>query len=106
MTVFEKIEAQQAKLKDTEPAWMVGEQLKDICRADPHCADIVTEDLENEAMSLEKQLHGYGNERHGQYKQYTHSIPQKVRNFCDRWKNEVLIPWYVEQQKKQEVKSA
>ncbi len=44
MTVFEKIETQQAKLKDTEPAWMVGEQLKDICRSDPHCATIVDED--------------------------------------------------------------
>lgn len=52
MTVFEKIEAQQAKLKDTEPAWMVGEQLKDICRTDPGCAEIVSQDLENESMSI------------------------------------------------------
>ena len=65
-----------------------------------------TLDIDMTGRPVEKQLHGYGNERHGQYKQYTHSIPQKVRNFCDRWKNEVLIPWYVEQQKKQEVKSA
>lgn len=74
MTVFEKIEAQQAKLKDTEPAWMVGEQLKDICRADPHCADIVAEDLENEAMSLEKAaaaLKKYSDDNHG-----------KARCFC------------------------
>ena len=28
MTVFEKIEAQQATLKNTDPAWMVGEQQK------------------------------------------------------------------------------
>ena len=52
MTVFEKIEAQQATLKDTAPAWMVGEQLKDICRADPCCAEIVAQDLENESMSI------------------------------------------------------
>ena len=32
---------------------MVGEQLKDICRADPACAAIVAEDLENKAMSIE-----------------------------------------------------
>ena len=65
-----------------------------------------TLDIDMTGRPVEKQLHGYGNERHGQYKQYTHSIPKKVRDFCDRWKNEVLIPWYVEQQKKQEVKSA
>ena len=74
MTVFEKIEAQQAKLKETEPAWMVGEQLKDICRSDLHCADIVTTDLDVEAMSLEKAaaaLKKYSDENHG-----------KARCFC------------------------
>ena len=45
------------------------------------------------------QLHGYGNERHGKNKEYTHTIPQKVRDFCDRWENEVLLAWYAEQQK-------
>ena len=74
MTVFEKIEAQQAKLKETEPAWMVGEQLKDICHSDLHCADIVAEDLESEAMSLEKAaaaLKKYSDDNHG-----------KARCFC------------------------
>ena len=52
MTVFEKIEAQQAGKENTGP-WMVGEHLKDICRADPHCAEIVAQDLENSGMSLE-----------------------------------------------------
>ena len=74
MTVFEKIEAQQAKLKESDPAWMVGEQLKDICGSDPHCADIVAEDLESEAMSLEKAaaaLKKYSDDNHG-----------KARCFC------------------------
>ncbi len=73
MTVFEKIEAQQAKLKDTEPAWMVGEQLKDICRADPGCAEIVAQDLENPDMNLEKaagQIHAYANKNHGKARQF------------------------------------
>lgn len=48
----------------------------------------------------EKQLHGYGNERHGENKEYRHKIPHKVRAFCDRWKREVLMPWYSEQQAK------
>lgn len=51
MTVFELIEAQQKGKEDTAP-WMVGEQLKDICRQDPHCAEIVAQDLENPSMSI------------------------------------------------------
>ncbi|MBP3327505.1 MAG: PcfJ domain-containing protein [Clostridia bacterium] len=43
---------------------------------------------------IELQLHGYGNERHGPNKQYSHSIPPKVRAFVDRWEKEVLYPWY------------
>lgn len=49
----------------------------------------------------EIQLHGYGNEHHGDHKQYRHSIPQKVRQFVDRWKKEVLLPWWREQMKKE-----
>lgn len=49
----------------------------------------------------ELQLHGYGNERHGPNKEYWHSIPAKVREFCDRWENEILLPWYAEKQRQQ-----
>lgn len=65
-----------------------------------------TLDIDMTGRPMERQLHGYGNERHGPHKQYTHSIPRKVRNFCDRWKDEVLIPWYVEQQKNKEAETA
>ena len=44
----------------------------------------------------EIQLHGYGNEHHGDRKQYRHKIPQKVRDFCDRWEREVLMPWFAD----------
>lgn len=44
MNAIEMIEAQQ-KGKENTPAWMVGEQLKDICRSDRHCAEIVAQDL-------------------------------------------------------------
>lgn len=47
----------------------------------------------------EIQLHGYGNERHGENKQYRHTIPCKVREFCDRWEREILQPWFAEQRK-------
>lgn len=51
MTVFEKIEAQQKGRENTAP-WMVGEQLKDICRSDPKCAELVAQDLDNASMSI------------------------------------------------------
>lgn len=47
------------------------------------------------------QLHGYGNECHGKHKEYRHSIPKKVLDFCDRWENEVLLAWYAQQRKNQ-----
>lgn len=40
------------------------------------------------------QLHGYGNEHHGEHKQYRHTIPKKVTEFLDRWEREVLLPWH------------
>jgi len=53
----------------------------------------------------ETQLHGYGNERHGPSKEHRHKVPTKVREFCDRWKEEVLEPWWIaETQKKKETK--
>ncbi len=65
MNVFEKIEAQQ-KGKENTAAWMVGQQLKDICRSDPHCSEIVSQDLENESMSIvnaEKKLKAWADKQ-------------------------------------------
>lgn len=56
-----------------------------------------TLDINMEGQPHRVQLHGYGNERHGVNKQYRHRIPQKVRDFCDRWEREVLMPWYRDQ---------
>ena len=53
MDVIAKIEAQQ-KGRENTGVWMVGEQLKDICRGDSHCSEILAADLENPEMSLEK----------------------------------------------------
>lgn len=50
----------------------------------------------NKVIPVEVQLHGYGNEHHGDHKQYRHKIPQKVRDFCDRWEREVLMPWFAD----------
>lgn len=46
------LEAQQAKVKDRSPQWMVAEQLKDICRQEPRSAELIAQDLQVEAMSI------------------------------------------------------
>lgn len=58
------------------------------------------------AIPVEIQLHGYGNERHGDRKQHRHKIPQKVRDFCDRWEREVLMPWFADQKAATTVKKS
>lgn len=80
MTVFEKIEAQQKGCENT-PAWMVGEQLKDICAADPHCAELVAQDLENKDMSLEKaasKIKAHADELHKKQKGSCVCVPPNV----------------------------
>ena len=49
---IQTIEAQQAKVKDRSPQWMVGEQLKDICRMEPCSAELIAQDLQVEAMGI------------------------------------------------------
>ena len=51
MDVFEMITAQQNGQECT-PVYMVGQQLKDICREDPYCAELVAQDLQNKGMNL------------------------------------------------------
>ena len=46
------IEEQQAKVKARSAQWMVGEQLKDICRHDPACAELIYQDLQVKEMSI------------------------------------------------------
>ena len=58
------------------------------------------------AIPVEIQLHGYGNERHGDRKQHRHKIPQKVRDFCDRWEREVLMPWFADQKAQKTVEES
>lgn len=45
-----KITAQQPKGRT--PVWMCGEQLKDILRQEPELVELVSRDLEQEAMSI------------------------------------------------------
>lgn len=49
---IEMIEKQQGKADSRSHVFFIGEQLKDICRADPSAAELVAQDLENETMGL------------------------------------------------------
>ena len=48
-----KIEDQQKKVQEYSPAWLVGEQLKDMLRAEPELAELVNRDLDVKGMGLE-----------------------------------------------------
>lgn len=59
---IQAIEAQQAKVQERSPQWMVGEQLKDICRREARSAELIAQDLEVEAMGIteaEKQIKAF-----------------------------------------------
>lgn len=49
---LEAIEAQQKGVKERGPQWMVGEQLKDICRREPRSAELICQDLTVKEMSI------------------------------------------------------
>ncbi len=49
-TAMERITAQQGE--ERTPVWMVGEQLKDLLRHEPHLAELVVRDLEIPEMAL------------------------------------------------------
>lgn len=68
--VIEKISAQQKGKEDTA-LFMVGEQLKDICRDTPGAAELVLQDLDVPEMSLEKceaKIKAYADELHDKNK--------------------------------------
>lgn len=76
------IEAQQAKEKGRTAPWMVGEQLKDICRAEPSGAELIAQDLENKKMSLqeaEKKIKAYAdNHKTGSFACVTPAEAEKI----------------------------
>ena len=63
------ITAQQGEEHST--VWMAGEQLKDILRDQPECAELVLKDFENKAMGIaecEKKIKAYADELHSKMK--------------------------------------
>ena len=49
---IQRLREQQSRLKERSPQWMVAQQLMDLVRAEPQCAEILAQDLEVEAMSI------------------------------------------------------
>lgn len=63
MEIFERITDLQGEFNPDSIPYMIGEQLKDICRRDPACEQILLEDLQNPDMGLaaaDKKLYEYG----------------------------------------------
>lgn len=59
---IELLEEQQRKVKERSAPWMVAEQLKEICRREPHSAEVLAQDLENASKSIteaEKKIKAY-----------------------------------------------
>ncbi len=73
------IEAQQKKLPEGSAPWVVGEQLKDICRRESASAQLIAEDLQNESMSLvnaEKRIKAYADKH--KVGNFAYVSPQKA----------------------------
>lgn len=49
---IQRLREQQSRVKERSPQWMVAQQLMDLVRAEPQCAEILAQDLEVESMSI------------------------------------------------------
>ena len=52
MSAIEKLLEQQARVPEYSAPWMVAEQLMDICRREPHSAQLIDQDLDNPEMGI------------------------------------------------------
>ena len=65
--------AEQQKGHETEPSFMIGEQLKEIAEREPLSAELLERDLEIEEMNLEaaeKHFQEYADRNHGKAKAF------------------------------------
>lgn len=65
--------AEQQKGHETEPRFMIGEQLKEIAEREPLSAELLERDLEIKEMSLEaaeKHFQEYADKNHGKAKAF------------------------------------
>ena len=52
VSAIEKLKEQQSKVPVRSAPWGVAEQLMDICRREPACAELIAQDLDNPDMSI------------------------------------------------------
>lgn len=77
--LFAKIAAQQGE--EGTPQFNIGEQLKDIARAEPASAELIDQDLDKEGMGLKdlaKEFEDYADELHKKKKGSCICITPKV----------------------------
>ena len=77
--LIEKITEQQGR--ENTSVYMVGEQLKDICRMNPDAAEIVLQDLELPEMSIEhaeKKIKEYADKEHKKHKGSCFCVPPQI----------------------------
>lgn len=70
---YKEIIEKQQKGHETEPRFMIGEQLKEIAEREPKSAEILERDLEIEEMNLEaaeKHFQEYADRNHGKAKAF------------------------------------
>ena len=72
MSAINKITAQQEKLTKGSAAWVVGEQLKDICRREPAAEELLDRDLDVPEMDL----------KHAEAKIKAYADKHKTGNFA------------------------
>ena len=75
--------AEQQKGHETEPRFMIGEQLKEIAEREPLSAELLERDLEIKEMSLEaaeKHFQEYADKNHGKAKAFciTPKVAEKL----------------------------
>ena len=73
MSKLQELIEQQQKGHETEPRFMIGEQLKEIAEREPLSAELLERDLEIEEMNLEaaeKHFQKYADRNHGKAKAF------------------------------------
>lgn len=86
MTVIEKIEKQQGELLEGSAPWVVGEQLKEICKSEPESAAILDQDLDVKEMSLqhaEKKIKAWADEH--KTGNFSYVSPQKAEEILRKF---------------------
>ncbi|MBC5733962.1 hypothetical protein [Lawsonibacter hominis] len=82
MSAIEKLGAQQSQVPARSAPWMVAEQLMDICRREPECAELIAQDLDNPDMSIveaEKQIKAFADShRTGKFSCVTPSEADRI----------------------------